>query len=91
MGFNASRCEASGNGGRWTFAWIKCSCTDEKGQRVDRNIEHVLTKCTATQGIVHAQNKLWNFHVRSAAKRPRSDDIIRQANEEKGNRKETPA
>ena len=80
---------ACGNGGRWTFEWGKCTCTGEKGQRVDRGIEH-LTRCTATEGIVRAQTKLWNFHVRSVAKRPRPDDIIRLANVEQGDRKEVP-
>ena len=82
------RCAECGNGGRWTFEWTKCQCEDEKGQRVNRDIEHMLTKCTATEEIVRARNKLWNFHVRSLDKRPRVENIIEQANADSGERKE---
>ena len=82
------RCAECGNGGRWTFEWTKCQCEDEKGQRVNRDIEHMLTKCTATEEIVRARNKLWNFHVRSLDKRPRVENIIEQANVDSGERKE---
>ena len=81
-------CAECGNGGRWTFEWTKCECKDEKGCRVDRDIEHMLTKCTATEEIVRARTKLWNFHVRSVAKRPRVEQIIAMANAERGDRKE---
>ena len=90
IGFQCEKCAACGNGGRWSFRWTKCSCTDEKGQRVDRNVAHMLTECKATQGIKRAQNKLWSFHVRSAAERARLDDVIRATSEDQGDRKEAP-
>jgi len=88
--FQCDRCAACGNGGRWTFEWTKCTCEDEKGQKVNRDIEHMLARCTATEGIVRARNKLWNFHARSTARRPRVENIIRLANTERGDKKEAP-
>ena len=56
IGFQCEKCAACGNGGRWSFRWTKCSCTDEKGQRMDKNIEHMLIECKATQGSVRRTN-----------------------------------
>ena len=88
LDFQCDRCKLCGNGGRWTFQWDKCVCEDEKGSAVDRDIEHMLTQCTATDGIVRARNKLWNFHVRSSGRNVRVDDVLRLADADDGSVRE---
>ena len=65
IGFQCDRCK-QGSGGRWSYKWRRCVCTDDSGNQKQMDLPHIIQECTANENIIIKRNKQHNYHVRTS-------------------------